>query len=73
MIHIGKTYYICIPIINIDSILKIDKRVSPHAYSKHFMYRLRDHINNEIIDEDSDIDDDDIDSHLNFLVPDHLF
>ena len=37
------------------------------------MYRLRDHINNEIIDEDSDIDDDDIDSHLNLLLPDRLF
>ena len=34
LIHIGKKHYICIciPIINIDSTLKIDKRVSPRAY-----------------------------------------
>ena len=70
--HMGKKHYICIPIINIDSILKIDKRVSPRAYSKHFKYKLKNYINDEIIDEDSDIDDDDIDSHLNFSVPDRL-
>ena len=68
----GKKHYICIPIINIDSILKIDKRVSPRAYSKHFKYKLKNYINDEIIDEDSYIDDDDIDSHLNFSVPDRL-
>ena len=69
LIHMGKKHYICIPLINIDSILKIDKRVCPRAYSKHFWYRLKDYINNEIIDEDSDSDDA-IDSHLNFSVPD---
>ena len=45
LIHMGKKHYICIciPIITIDSILKIDKRVSHQAYSKHFIYRLRDY------------------------------
>ena len=66
----GEKHYICIPIVNIDSILKIDKRLCPRAYSKHFMYRLRDYINDEIIDEDSDIDDDNINSHLNFSLLD---
>ena len=69
----GKKHYICIPIINIDSILKINKRVCHQAYSKHFKYKLNNYINDEIIDEDSDSDsytDDAIDSHLNFSVPD---
>ena len=57
--------------INIDSILNINKRVSPQAYSKHFKYKLKNYINNEFIDEDSDSDiNDAIDSHLNFSVPD---
>ena len=73
LIHMGKKHCICIPIINIDSILKINKRVYHQAYSKHFKYKLNNYINNEIIDEDSDSDsdtDDVIDSHLNFSVPD---
>ena len=76
LIHMGKKNYICIPIINIDSVLKIYKRVSSRACSKHFKYKLKNYINNEFIDEDSDNDiddainndiDDAIDSHLNFL------
>ena len=67
LIHMGKKHYICIPIISIDSKLKIYKRVSPRAYSKHFMYNLNNYIDNEIIDEDSDTDDDVIDNHLNFF------
>ena len=71
LIHMGKKHYICIctPIINIDSILKINKRISRRTYSKHFMYRLRDYINNETIDEDIDSDsdvDNPIDSYFNF-------
>ena len=71
LIHMGKKHYICIciPIINVDSILKIDKRVSHRAYSKHFIYRLRDYINNKTIDEDIDSDsdiDNPTDSYFNF-------
>ena len=71
LIHMGKKHYICIciPIINIDSILKIDKTLSHRAYSKHFIYRLRDYINNKTIDEDIDSDsdiDNPIDSYFNF-------
>ena len=31
-IPIERTHYICIPAIDIDSVLKIDKRVNPQAY-----------------------------------------
>ena len=70
LIHMGKKHYICISIINIDSILKIYKSISPRAYSKHFKHKLKNYINDEFIDEDSNSDiDDAIDSHLNFSVP----
>ena len=72
-----KSHYICIPAIDIDSVLKIDnKRVYPQAYLEQFKYKLKkrkivNYIDDEIIDEDSDSDiDDAVDSHLNFSVPD---
>ena len=56
--------YICIPAIDIDSVLKIDKRVYPQAYLEQCKYKLKkrkpvNFIDDEIIDEhsDSDIDD----------------
>ena len=68
LIHMGKKHYICFPIINIDSVIKIDKILYPQDYLKHFKYRLKNYINNQIIDEDSDNDNYDvIDSNLNFL------
>ena len=68
----GKKHYICIctPIINIDSIPKINPIISRRAYSKHYMRRLRDYINNKTIDEDSDSDsdiDNPFDSYFNFF------
>ena len=67
----------CIPVIDIDSLLKIDnKRAYPQAYVEPCKYKLRkrkivNFIDDEIIDEDSDSDiDDAVDSHINFLVPD---
>ena len=71
-----KNHYICIPAIDIDSVLKIDERLYPQAYLEQCKYKLKkrkivNYINNEIIDENSDSDiDDAIDSHLNFSVPD---
>ena len=69
--------YICIPAIDIDSVLKIDnKRAYPQAYLEQFKYKLKkrkilNYIDDEIIDEGSDSDiDDAVDSHLNLLVPD---
>ena len=63
-IPIERNHYICFPAIDIDSVLKIDKRVYRQAYLEQCKYKLkkRKHVNfidDEIIDEDShsDIDD----------------
>ena len=76
-IPIERDHYICIPAIDIDSVLKIDnKRAYPQAYLEQCKYKLKkrkivNYINDEIIDEDSDSDIDDVVySHLNFSVPD---
>ena len=75
-IPIEKNHYICIPAIDIDSVLKIDKRTYPQAYLEQCKYKLKKrkivkYIDDEIIDEDSDSDiDDAVDSHLNFSVLD---
>ena len=75
-IPIEKNHYICIPVIDIDSIIKADKRAYPQAYLEQCKYKLKKrkivkYIDDEIIDEDSDSDiDDAVDSHLNFSVPD---
>ena len=75
-IPIEKDHYICIPVINIDSVLKIDKKAYPQAYLEQCKYKLKkrkivNYIDDEIIDEDSDSDiNDAIDSHLNFSVTD---
>ena len=71
-----KKHYICIPVIDIDSVLKINKIAYPQTYLEQCKYKLKkrkivNYIDDEIIDEDSDSDiDDAIDSHLNFSVPD---
>ena len=75
IVPIEKNHYICIPAIDIDSVLKIDKRVYPQAYLEECKYKLKKRklvifIDSEIIDDsDSDIYSD-IDSHNNFSVPD---
>ena len=71
-----KNHYICIPAIDIDSVLKIDKKAYPQAYLEECKYKLKKRkvasfIDFEIIDDDSDSDiDSDIDRHNNFSVPD---
>ena len=65
-------HYICIPAIDIDSVLKIDKKSYPQAYLEECKYKLKKRklvsfIDSEIIDDDSDSD---IDSHNNFSVLD---
>ena len=66
-----KNHYICIPAIDIDSVLKIDKKAYPQGYLEECKYKLkkRKHvsfIDSEIID-DSDSDDGyDIDNENNF-------
>ena len=60
-----KNHYICIPAIDIDSVLKIDKRAYPQAYLEQCKYKLKkrkplNFIDFEIIDNDNDdIDDSD--------------
>ena len=57
-IPIEKNHYICIPAIDIDSVLKTDKRVYPQAYLEQCKYKLKkgksiNLIDFEIIDEDN--------------------
>ena len=71
-IPMEKNHYICIPVIDIDSVLKIDQRAYPQAYLEQCKYKLKkrkivNYIDDEIIDEDSDSDsdyNDTVDSYL---------
>ena len=61
IVPIEKNNYICIPVIDIDSVLKIDKKVFPQAYLEECKYKLKKRklvsfIDSEIIDNDSDND-----------------
>ena len=75
IVPIEKNHYICIPAIDIDSKLKVDKKAYPQAYLEECKYKLKKRkivsfIDSEIID-DSDSDDGyDIDNENNFSVPD---
>ena len=60
IVPIEKNNYICIPVIDIDSVLKIDKKVYPQAYLEECKYKVKktkivSFIDSEIID-DSDSD-----------------
>ena len=76
VIPIEKDDYICIPVTDIDSVLKIDKKAYAQAYLEQCKYKLKkrkivNYIDDEIIDEDSDSDiNDATDSHLNFSITD---
>ena len=68
-IPMEKNNYICILAIDIDSVLKIDKRLYPQAYLEQYKYKLKkrkivNYINDEIIDENSDSDIDDASSGI---------
>ena len=64
IIPIEKPHYTCISAIDIDSVLKIEKRAYPQAYLEQCKYKLKkrkrsryiDHL--EIIDYDSENDSD---------------
>ena len=63
IIPIEKNNYICIPVIDIDSVLKIDKKVYPQAYLEECKYKLKKRklvsfINSEIIDDSDGYDSD---------------
>ena len=56
-----KSHYICIPAIDINSVLNIDKKAYPQAYLAECKYKLKKRkpvsfIDSEIIDDDSDED-----------------
>ena len=61
IVPIEKNHYIRIPAIDIDSVLKIDKKAYPQAYLEECKYKLKkkklvSFIDSEIIDDDSDED-----------------
>ena len=67
------THYTCISAIDIDSVLKIDKKAYPQAYLEQCKYKLKkrkrsryiDHL--EIIDSDSENDSDNSSSDNNYV------
>ena len=66
IVPIEKNHYICSPAIDIDSVLKIDKKAYPQAYLEECKYKLKKRkivsfIDSEIIDHSY--------SHNNFSVP----
>ena len=66
VVPIEKNHYICIPAIDIDSLLKIDKKVYPQSYLEQCKYKLKkrkpvNFIDLEIIDESDDESDDNSD------------
>ena len=40
-IPMKRNHYICIPVIDIDSVIKIDKRAYPQAYLEQCKYKLK--------------------------------
>ena len=68
VVPIEKNHYICIPAIDIDSVLKIDKRANPQAYLEQCKYKFKkrkpvNFIDSKIIDDDSDDSNDDNDDY----------
>ena len=56
-----KNHYICIPAVDINSVLKIDKKAYPQAYLEECKYKLKKRklvsfIDSEIINDDSNED-----------------
>ena len=70
IVPIEKDHYICIPAIDIDSVLKNDKKLYPQAYLEECKYKLKKRKLVSFIDSEIIGDDSDTDSHNNFSVPD---
>ena len=67
IVPMEKNHYICIPAIDIDSVLKIDKKAYPQAYLEECKYKLKKRklvsfIDSETIDDDDSDDDNGYDS-----------
>ena len=69
IVSIEKNNYICIPAIDIDSVLKIDKKVYRQAYLEECKYKLKKRKLVSFIDSEN-IDDSDSASDNDFSVPD---
>ena len=59
--HMEKNHYICIPAIDIDSVLKTDKKAYPQVYLEECKYKLKKRkpvsfIDSGIVDDDNDDD-----------------
>ena len=66
-----RNHYICIPAIDIDSVLKIDKKAFPQAYLEQCKYKLKkkkpvSFIDFEIYDDESYGDNYDSDNENDF-------
>ena len=71
VIPMEKNHYICIPAIDIDSVLAIDKKAFPQAYLEQYKNKLNKRkpvsfIDFEIIDDDNYDDDYDSDNENGF-------
>ena len=72
-IPMERNHYICIQVIDIDSVLKIDKRAYPQAYLEQCKYKLKKRKIVNYIDEDSDSDyNDTVDSDYNDTVDSYV-
>ena len=47
-IPMERNHYICIPVIDVDSVLKIDKRAYPQTYLEQCKYKLKKKKNCEL-------------------------
>ena len=71
IVPMEKNHYICIPAIDIDSVLKIDKKAYPQAYLEEYKYKLKkkklvSFIDSEIIDDNDEDNGYDIDNENDF-------
>ena len=62
VVPVEKQCYLCIAAIDVDSVLKVDKKVYPQAYLEQCKYKLKkrkpvDFIDIDIIDDDSESDE----------------
>ena len=72
IVPIEKTHYICIPAVDIDSVLKNDKKVFPQAYLEQCKYKLKKRRPVNFIDLEIIGDDDEDDSYDSVNKNDYL-
>ena len=75
---IEKNNYICIPAIDFDSVLKIDKKLFPQAYLEQCKYKSKkrrsvNFFDFEIIGDDDEDEDDSYDSDMKMKIKMKIF